>query len=313
MTSKGKSAVIILNWNGKLDTLACLKSVAAIDYPDWMTIVVDNGSTDGSIEAIRSQFPSVILIENKENLGFAEGNNVGIRFALQTDVEWILLLNNDTLVDPQILNAFASGFAQYPKAGILGAKIYLFDQRDTLDHWGGMWNPKKAHFDLIGLRQKEEAADDETPQSRLQNSSTQQNRPFEALCAPASSPTLSGMVSSAGDGQLSLSSQSTSKSSIFLGTGVLQPAPQTIDYVCGAALAARRNVWETVGLLEPKFFLIWEESDFCFHAKKKGLHHDDLPQSLHLPQSLRFICGQTPLHLFLVAQPPPLDREKLFS
>jgi GT2 family glycosyltransferase len=207
MTSKPKVAIIILNWNGKKDTLACLHSVAAIDYLYATVVVVDNGSSDGSAEAIRSQFPSVILIENSENLGFAEGNNVGIRFALQTDAELILLLNNDTIVDPQILNAFTTTFATYPQAGILGAKIYLYDQMDTLDHWGGMWNPSTAQFDLIGLRQKEESA--------------------ESL-------------------------------------------PQLLDYVCGAALIARRSVFEQIGLLEPQFFLIWEESDFCFRARRAG-------------------------------------------
>lgn len=208
MTLKPKIAIIILNWNGKRDTIACLHSVAAIDYPNRTTIVIDNGSTDGSADAIRSQFPDVTLIENTENLGFAEGNNVGIRFALKTDAELIFLLNNDTVVDPDLLNAFAQCFEEHPEAGILGAKICLFDQRDTLDHWGGMWNPKTGQFDLVGLRKKEDV---------------------EGLAGP-----------------------------------------KEIDYVCGAALMARRAVWEKVGLLEPRFFLIWEESDFCFRARSAG-------------------------------------------
>ncbi len=208
-TSSPKIAIIVLNWNGKADTLACLGSVALIDYPNYAAIVVDNGSTDDSVAAIRSQFPSVALIKNQENLGYAEGNNVGIRFALQTDAELIFLLNNDTLVDPQILNAFVAGFEHYPQAGILGAKIYLFNQRDTLDHWGGTWNPRKGIFDLIGLREKE----------------------------------IPGK----------------------------EAAPQPLDYVCGAALIAKRTVYENLGLLDPRFFLLWEEADFCYRAKKAGI------------------------------------------
>ncbi len=217
MTSKPKVAIIILNWNGKQDTLTCLDSVAAIDYPNSTTIVIDNGSTDGSAETIRSRFPEIALIKNAENLGFAEGNNVGIRFALKNDAEIILLLNNDTVVDPDLLNAFTECFKEHREAGILGAKICLFDQRDTLDHWGGMWNPKTGQFDLVGLRHQEKVEG------------------------------LSG--------------------------------PQPIDYVCGAALIARRAVWEKVGLLEPKFFLIWEESDFCLRAKKAGFATLTCPQA----------------------------------
>lgn len=205
MTCKPKVAIIILNWNGKKDTLACLQSVAAITYPHYETIVVDNGSTDGSLEAIQNAFKSIHLIANSENLGFAEGNNVGIRYALQNEADYILLLNNDTEVEPDLLDAFVQGFDKNPEAGILGAKILLFGQRDTMDHWGGHWNRQSAQFDLVGLRQKD---------------------------GPSTS--------------------------------------QNIDYVCGAALIARRSVFETIGLLEPRFFLIWEESDFCFRARKAG-------------------------------------------
>jgi GT2 family glycosyltransferase len=95
-----KVFVIILNWNGYKDTLECLRSVDKIDYPKFETVVVDNASTDGSVEAIRKRFPHVTLLENGQNLGYAAGNNVGIRHALANGAGYILLLNNDTVVDP---------------------------------------------------------------------------------------------------------------------------------------------------------------------------------------------------------------------
>jgi GT2 family glycosyltransferase len=133
-----KIAIVVLNWNGKQDTLACLATLSQLHYPHREVIVVDNGSTDGSVDAIRAQFPHDHLLENGENLGFAEGNNVGIRFALQRDADMVFLLNNDTVVAPDILDHFVAQFASSPDVGILGANICLFDQRETLDHLGGM-------------------------------------------------------------------------------------------------------------------------------------------------------------------------------
>src|SRR5712691_1075109 len=74
--------VIVLNWNGRDDTLACIGSLAGMDYPNFAVIVVDNGSTDGSVTALRHRFPHLEIVETGRNLGFAGGNNVGMRLAL---------------------------------------------------------------------------------------------------------------------------------------------------------------------------------------------------------------------------------------
>src|SRR5579862_7546052 len=148
-----KISIIVLNWNGKQDTLACLESLVQLSYSNFEVIVVDNGSIDGSAAVIREQFPQFSLIENQENLGFAEGNNVGMRAALQRGAELVLLLNNDTVAAPDLLDHFVEMFESCHEAGILGAKIYLHGQKQTLDHLGGMWNRKTATFDFIGFRQ----------------------------------------------------------------------------------------------------------------------------------------------------------------
>lgn len=132
-----KILIIILNWNGKQDTLECLESVCKIDYPNFDVIVVDNGSTDDSVAAIKTAFPQVILIENKENLGFAGGNNVGIKHALQNGAEFVFLLNNDTVVDPDILVQLVTAHETLHKPGFLGCKIYFYDRPKVIQHFGG--------------------------------------------------------------------------------------------------------------------------------------------------------------------------------
>ena len=93
-------AVIVLNWNRRDDTLRCLASIERSSYAPFDTIVVDNASTDDSVQAIRFAFPEIRIIENQENLGYAGGNNVGLEAALLYGYDYVLVLNNDTIVDP---------------------------------------------------------------------------------------------------------------------------------------------------------------------------------------------------------------------
>src|SRR5438105_1822940 len=82
-------AIIVLNWNGRDDTIACVESIQAVDYPNFSLIVVDNGSADDSVPALRQRFPALHIIETGRNLGFAEGNNVGIRVALGHGADYV--------------------------------------------------------------------------------------------------------------------------------------------------------------------------------------------------------------------------------
>ena len=119
--------VIVLSWNGKRDTLACLDSLRELEREDVAVVCVDNGSTDGSVEAIRERHPEVTLIENGRNLGYSGGNNAGIRHALERGARWVVLLNNDATIAPDAIDAFERAAAGRPRAGILSGKV-LFQQ-----------------------------------------------------------------------------------------------------------------------------------------------------------------------------------------
>lgn len=154
---------IILNWNGKTDTLACLQSLQQAGLKSASTLVVDNGSSDDSVQAIHQRFPNVKVIETGQNLGFAAGNNVGIKWGLEQDFDAFLLLNNDTLIAPDLMEQFSLAAKQYPSVGIFGAKIYLQSEPMRLDHLGGNWNPRQAKMDFIGMRALDDGKNFEAP------------------------------------------------------------------------------------------------------------------------------------------------------
>ena len=129
-----KVAVIILNWNGLEHTTECLESLKKISYPNCEVIVVDNGSDGNDAELLRQRFGSYIrLIENDTNYGFAGGSNIGIRYALHSAVpDYVLLLNNDTVVDPEFLGWMVKTAHVDPAIGIVGAEICHYDAPDRL-------------------------------------------------------------------------------------------------------------------------------------------------------------------------------------
>ena len=122
-----KVSVIILSWNRKNDTLETIKSLAKSNINNFfMEInVVDNGSIDGSCEELKKLGNKIRLIKNSENLGFAEGNNVGIRDALKRGFDYIALLNDDTFVDQNLIKNILLEHKKYQKAGAISPKIYF--------------------------------------------------------------------------------------------------------------------------------------------------------------------------------------------
>lgn len=136
MSKAIKVSIIIVNWNHPQDTIKCLSSLSKLVYPSSHIIVVDNGSDDNSVSLITEKFPSVELLLSKENRGFAGGNNLGIKKALKDGAEYILLLNNDTVVDPSFLKPLVTTLEENSSLGIVGPVIYQLKDKNKV-WWAG--------------------------------------------------------------------------------------------------------------------------------------------------------------------------------
>lgn len=141
---------VVVNWNGWRDTVECLASVRKQSYTNLQIVVVDNGSTDDSVERIRSGFPEVTLIETGKNLGFPSGCNAGLRAALQGDTEFVWLLNNDTVCPPETLRKLVARAVASPDAGLVGTVLFYAHDPSKVQAWGGgritPWIAFATHF-----------------------------------------------------------------------------------------------------------------------------------------------------------------------
>lgn len=135
LASKSSPAisVIIVNWNGKHHLEVCLTSLRNQCFADFETILVDNDSTDGSVEFVRERFPEVRVVVADRNLGFAAGNNLGLEYAKG---DLIALLNNDTKAHPQWLQEINEGSLQFPEAGSFACKMLYFDEPAKIENCG---------------------------------------------------------------------------------------------------------------------------------------------------------------------------------
>lgn len=208
-----KVSVIIVTFNGEKVISDCLSSVLQSSYPNLEIIVVNNGSLDRTRDIVINHFPQVKLIDAKKNLGFAGGNNLGIKYATG---DIIILLNDDTTVKTDWIDAIAKVFNEDKKVGVVGCKI-LYPDKKTIQHAGGI------------VRQN-------------------------------------GLTEHIGNGELDYGQYD------FL---------KEVDYVTGAAIAFRRELIDILGLLDEKYYPIYfEETDYCFRARKLGYRIIYLPQAV---------------------------------
>ena len=145
-----KVIIITLNWNRKDDTIECINSLLELDYPYYEIVVVDNGSTDGSVESFKKTFPDITLIENNKNLGYALGFNTGIKYALEQNVKYVLILNNDIIIDKNALKSLVIVAKSDPKIGFVSGKVYDYYVPNKLQYIGRIINRNVGYMRLIG-------------------------------------------------------------------------------------------------------------------------------------------------------------------
>ncbi|HEX5972741.1 MAG TPA: glycosyltransferase family 2 protein [Gemmatimonadaceae bacterium] len=252
MAALPRVEVLLLNWNGWRDTIECLESVFALDYPDFGVTVCDNASTNGSVErieawargelkvdrtfarslgqdAVVSRAPvrfrildraaaeagdaaddaDLVIVRTGGNLGFAGGNNVGLRRILaRGEARYVWLLNNDTVVAPDSLTHMVRRADSDAAIGVVGATVLEFDEPDVVQYLGGArFAPWRGRITLLGRGQ--------------------------AASAP-------------------------------------RPEPADLDYVSGGCMLVRMSAVEQVGLLDERFFMYSEDADWCFCIREAG-------------------------------------------
>jgi GT2 family glycosyltransferase len=137
LNSNPQVACIILNWNRWQDTIECIAALKQSTYACLTVVVVDNGSSNDSVPRIRAAYPDVLLLESGDNLGFAGGNNVGIRYALAHGADFIWLLNNDTKPAPQALPALVAKALTDRRIGAVASICYYAEKPSAVEAWAG--------------------------------------------------------------------------------------------------------------------------------------------------------------------------------
>src|SRR3954467_11696399 len=160
--SEPRVSLVILNWNSYRVTLDCLLSLRKMDYRNFEVVLVDNGSVDGSASKLQENVPEIRLIRNASNLGFAGGCNVGIRDALRRGTDYVLLLNNDTVVASDFLIQLVRVAESDEKIGAVNPKILFFDRPDRLNYAGGEHRRWRLFPKVFGLRQLNDGTYDTT-------------------------------------------------------------------------------------------------------------------------------------------------------
>ncbi|MBI5535074.1 MAG: glycosyltransferase family 2 protein [Deltaproteobacteria bacterium] len=146
-------SVVVVNWNSREDLAACLESLQAQTHDDLETIVVDNGSTDGSAQMVRDRFPRCKLLAETENLGFAEACNRGI---VASTGPWVAMLNNDAVAEPDWAEALMKAAAEAPdNCGMLQSLMLFMQRRDTINSIGiDLLRTGRGHDRYEGLRRE---------------------------------------------------------------------------------------------------------------------------------------------------------------
>ncbi len=145
--------IILVNYNSWQDTVECIESLKKMKDVLFKIVIIDNASSDNSVSELERKYDDVIIISNKENVGFAGGNNIGIDMAVNNGAKYIWLLNNDTVVHPESLKELVASVGQYELA-LIGGKVYKYGTGCDIWYDGGAinWWKGKAYHTHIHLK-----------------------------------------------------------------------------------------------------------------------------------------------------------------
>ncbi|HEY48884.1 MAG TPA: glycosyltransferase family 2 protein [Dehalococcoidia bacterium] len=210
-------SIVLVNWNNFNDSAECLESLKHTTYPNHETIVIDNGSDGDDARLLRERFgDSIRLIENERNQGFAGGCNIGIQDALDRGADYVVLLNNDTVVTPDFLDKMVEVARNDGRIGIAGGKIYCYEAPEQIWFAGGIIDYRTGKTPIRGSGEADRGQLDEQAE---------------------------------------------------------------VDWICSCFMFISREVLETVGLLDERFFFGWEDADFCVRAARSGYKVLYVPES----------------------------------
>ncbi|MFC1565584.1 glycosyltransferase family 2 protein [Candidatus Neomarinimicrobiota bacterium] len=144
--------IVVLNWNGRDLTLDCLESLTKVLYDNYKILVVDNGSVDESVSAIKSKYPNVDILRIDSNIGYAAGNNAGFEYAKKQNPKYIIFLNNDTIVDENFIEPLVRPLIDRSETGQTVPKIFYANDKNRIWYTGGIVNLWLGQIYHIGIR-----------------------------------------------------------------------------------------------------------------------------------------------------------------
>lgn len=212
-----KVGIVVLTYNSEGVIADCLVSLNNIDYRNKVVVVVDNASTDNTVNLVKNKFPNVHIIQNESNTGFAAGNNAGINSLLtQEAVDFVILLNDDIAVKNNLIAKLIEPFEKNSKVGVTGA-IITYDQNKNKIWFAGGYLNKLLFY---------------TKHSHMNE---------------------------------------------VLGTS---PVATTCDFITGCCMCVSKEVINKVGLLAEKYFMYFEDVDYCIRVRNNGYSVTLVPENL---------------------------------
>ncbi len=147
--------IVILNWNGKDLTIDCLKSLEKVKYDNYKILLVDNGSTDDSVNVIKKEYPDVEILQLESNIGYAAGNNAGFDLIKSKNPKYIIFLNNDTIVDEYFIEPLVNSLIENSMIGQTVPKIFYANDKKRIWYAGGKVNLWLGQIYHNGIREKD--------------------------------------------------------------------------------------------------------------------------------------------------------------